>query len=123
MARAAPAAPVEEQTEFDVILTAIGPNKINVIKAVRELTSLGLKEAKDLVEAAPKASQRRPSRRKRPRLRAPSWSTPARQSKYASFSLQLHFRLLLSLAGGTSICSSRLRFNGGCRSRYYRRKI
>ena len=48
------AAPVEEQTEFDVILTAIGPNKINVIKAVRELTSLGLKEAKDLVEAAPK---------------------------------------------------------------------
>lgn len=51
---AAPAAPVEEQTEFDVILTAIGPNKINVIKAVRELTSLGLKEAKDLVEAAPK---------------------------------------------------------------------
>ena len=52
---AAPAAPVEEQTEFDVILTAVGPNKINVIKAVRELTSLGLKEAKDLVEAAPKA--------------------------------------------------------------------
>jgi large subunit ribosomal protein L7/L12 len=52
---AAAAAPVEEQTEFDVILTAIGPNKINVIKAVRELTSLGLKEAKDLVEAAPKA--------------------------------------------------------------------
>jgi large subunit ribosomal protein L7/L12 len=51
---AAVAAPVEEQTEFDVILTAIGPNKINVIKAVRELTSLGLKEAKDLVEAAPK---------------------------------------------------------------------
>ena len=49
------AAPVEEQTEFDVILTAVGPNKINVIKAVRELTSLGLKEAKDLVEAAPKA--------------------------------------------------------------------
>ncbi|HZG67757.1 MAG TPA: 50S ribosomal protein L7/L12 [Herpetosiphonaceae bacterium] len=52
---AAAAAPVEEQTEFDVILTAVGPNKINVIKAVRELTSLGLKEAKDLVEAAPKA--------------------------------------------------------------------
>jgi large subunit ribosomal protein L7/L12 len=51
---AAAAAPVEEQTEFDVILTAIGANKINVIKAVRELTNLGLKEAKDLVEAAPK---------------------------------------------------------------------
>jgi large subunit ribosomal protein L7/L12 len=45
----------EEQTEFDVILTAIGDKKINVIKVVREVTSLGLKEAKDLVEAAPKA--------------------------------------------------------------------
>ena len=52
---AAEAAPVEEQTEFTVMLTDIGPNKIQVIKAVRELTSLGLKEAKDLVEAAPKA--------------------------------------------------------------------
>ena len=50
----AAAAPVEEKTEFDVILTAAGANKIQVIKAVRELTSLGLKEAKDLVEAAPK---------------------------------------------------------------------
>lgn len=49
------AAPEEEQTEFNVVLTEIGPNKIQVIKAVRELTSLGLKEAKDLVEAAPKA--------------------------------------------------------------------
>jgi large subunit ribosomal protein L7/L12 len=48
------AAPVEEQTEFSVVLTNFGANKINVIKAVRELTSLGLKEAKDLVEAAPK---------------------------------------------------------------------
>ena len=52
-AAAAPAA--EEQTEFTVILKAIGANKINVIKAVRELTNLGLKESKDLVEAAPKA--------------------------------------------------------------------
>ena len=52
---AAAAAPVEEQTEFTVMLTEIGANKIQVIKAVRELTSLGLKEAKDLVEAAPKA--------------------------------------------------------------------
>ncbi len=51
---AAAAEVVEEQTEFNVVLTEIGPNKINVIKAVRELTSLGLKEAKDLVEAAPK---------------------------------------------------------------------
>ena len=52
---AAVAAPVEEQTEFDVILTAAGANKIQVIKAVRELTSLGLKEAKDLVEGVPSA--------------------------------------------------------------------
>ncbi|MGO9269494.1 MAG: 50S ribosomal protein L7/L12 [Terriglobia bacterium] len=48
------AAPVEEQTEFTVVLTGIGANKINVIKAVREVTSLGLKEAKDLVDCAPK---------------------------------------------------------------------
>jgi len=51
---AAGAAPVEEKTEFSVVLTDVGPNKINVIKAVREVTSLGLKEAKDLVDAAPK---------------------------------------------------------------------
>jgi large subunit ribosomal protein L7/L12 len=54
-APAAAAAPVEEQTEFNVVLKEIGPNKLNVIKAVRELTTLGLKEAKDLVEAAPKS--------------------------------------------------------------------
>jgi large subunit ribosomal protein L7/L12 len=53
-AGAAAAAPVEEKTEFTVILTAAGANKINVIKAVREVTSLGLKEAKDLVDGAPK---------------------------------------------------------------------
>ena len=52
---AAVAAPVEEKTEFTVILQEIGPNKINVIKAVREITALGLKESKDMVEAAPKA--------------------------------------------------------------------
>src|SRR6187402_1313791 len=51
---AAGAAPVEEQTEFTVTLTEVGGNKINVIKTVREVTSLGLKEAKDLVEGAPK---------------------------------------------------------------------
>jgi large subunit ribosomal protein L7/L12 len=52
---AAAAAPVvEEKTEFTVVLTAVGANKINVIKAVREITSLGLKEAKDLVDGAPK---------------------------------------------------------------------
>jgi large subunit ribosomal protein L7/L12 len=49
------AAPAEEKTEFDVVLQAAGANKINVIKVVREVTALGLKEAKDLVEAAPKA--------------------------------------------------------------------
>ena len=51
---AAAAAPAEEKTEFAVVLTAAGANKINVIKAVREVTSLGLKEAKDLVDGAPK---------------------------------------------------------------------
>jgi large subunit ribosomal protein L7/L12 len=50
----AAAAPVEEKTEFAVVLTGAGANKINVIKAVREVTSLGLKEAKDLVDGAPK---------------------------------------------------------------------
>jgi large subunit ribosomal protein L7/L12 len=51
---AAPVAAVEEKTEFDVILSEIGANKVNVIKAVREITGLGLKEAKDLVDGAPK---------------------------------------------------------------------
>ena len=51
----AAAAPAEEKTEFTVVLTAVGDNKVNVIKAVREVTSLGLKEAKDLVDGAPKA--------------------------------------------------------------------
>ncbi len=51
---AAPAAAAEEKTEFDVVLTVVGDKKINVIKAVREVTNLGLKEAKDLVEGAPK---------------------------------------------------------------------
>src|ERR1051326_1044535 len=55
-AAAAPvAAPVEEKTEFDAVLTEVGPNKINVIKVVRELTGLGLKEAKAVVDEAPKA--------------------------------------------------------------------
>ena len=52
---AAAAAPAEEKTEFTVVLTDVGGNKINVIKAVREVTSLGLKEAKDLVDGAPKS--------------------------------------------------------------------
>jgi large subunit ribosomal protein L7/L12 len=54
-AAGAAAAPVEEKTDFTVTLTEVGSNKINVIKVVREVTSLGLKEAKDLVEGAPKA--------------------------------------------------------------------
>jgi large subunit ribosomal protein L7/L12 len=54
-AAAAPVAAVEEKTEFNVILTEAGANKVNVIKVVRELTGLGLKEAKDLVDGAPKA--------------------------------------------------------------------
>lgn len=54
-AAGAGAAAAEEQTEFNVILTGVGDNKVNVIKAVRELTGLGLKEAKDLVDGAPKA--------------------------------------------------------------------
>jgi large subunit ribosomal protein L7/L12 len=53
-APAGEAAPAEEQTEFTVMLTEVGPNKINVIKVVREITQLGLKEAKDLVDGAPK---------------------------------------------------------------------
>lgn len=52
---AASAAPAEEKTEFDVILKAVGPNKIQVIKVVREITGLGLKEAKEVVDGAPKA--------------------------------------------------------------------
>ena len=55
MGGGAAAAPVEEKTEFDVVLMDVGAQKINVIKEVRAITSLGLKEAKDLVEAAPKA--------------------------------------------------------------------
>src|ERR1700693_2870561 len=54
VAGGAAAAPAEEKTEFSVVLTDVGANKINVIKAVREVTSLGLKEAKDLVDGAPK---------------------------------------------------------------------
>jgi large subunit ribosomal protein L7/L12 len=59
---AAAAAPAEEQTEFDVILSATGDKKIQVIKVVRELTSLGLKEAKDLVDGAPKAVREKVSK-------------------------------------------------------------
>ena len=65
-AAAAPAAAAEEQTEFTVVLASIGENKVNVIKAVRELTGLGLKEAKDLVDGAPKPRRR-------------SWKRPAQK--------------------------------------------
>ena len=67
---AAPAAPVEEQTEFSAVLTEVGPNKIPVIKVVRELTGLGLKEAKDLVDAAPKPIKEGVTREEAERVRA-----------------------------------------------------
>ena len=66
----AAAAPVEEQTEFDVILAAVGAQKINVIKEVRAITSLGLKEAKDLVEAAPKPVKEAVSKDEAAKLKA-----------------------------------------------------
>jgi large subunit ribosomal protein L7/L12 len=64
------AAPAEEKTEFDVILQAAGGNKINVIKVVREITALGLKEAKDLVEGAPKAVKEGVSKEEAETIRA-----------------------------------------------------
>ena len=67
---AAPAAAVEEQTEFTVVLASFGENKVNVIKAVRELTGLGLKEAKDLVDGAPKAVKEKLSKTEAAEARA-----------------------------------------------------
>ncbi|HYE12968.1 MAG TPA: 50S ribosomal protein L7/L12 [Pyrinomonadaceae bacterium] len=64
------AAPAEEKTEFDVVLQAAGGNKINVIKVVREITALGLKEAKDLVESAPKAVKEGVSKEEAEAIRA-----------------------------------------------------
>ncbi len=69
-AAVAPAAVEEEQTEFDVILKAAGPNKIQVIKVVRELTGLGLKEAKDLVDGAPKPVKEKVSKQEAESIRA-----------------------------------------------------
>ena len=69
-AGAAPAAAVEEKTEFDVILKEAGANKINVIKVVREITSLGLKEAKDLVDGAPKPVKEAVSKEEADQIRA-----------------------------------------------------
>lgn len=66
----APAAAVEEQTEFSAVLTEVGPNKIPVIKVVRELTGLGLKEAKDLVDAAPKPVKTKVSKEEAEALKA-----------------------------------------------------
>ena len=69
VAEAAPAAaPVEEQTEFDAILSEVGPNKINVIKVVRELTGLGLKEAKAVVDEAPRPIKEGVSREEAERI-------------------------------------------------------
>ena len=69
-AAGAEAAPVEEKTEFDVELTEVGPNKIPVIKAVREATGLGLKEAKDLVDGAPKVVKEQASKAEAEELKA-----------------------------------------------------
>jgi len=69
-AAAAPAAAAEEKTEFDVILVEAGANKINVIKEVRAITALGLKEAKDLVEGAPKAVKEAVSKDEAAKLKA-----------------------------------------------------
>jgi large subunit ribosomal protein L7/L12 len=69
-ATAAIAAPVEEKTEFDVILAAIGSEKIKVIKVVREITGLGLKEAKDLVDGAPKTVKEAVSKDEAEQLKA-----------------------------------------------------
>ena len=86
---------VEEKTEFTVTLTDIGGNKINVIKVVREVTSLGLKEAKDLVEARP-----RPSRKASPKDEAAasrrSSKTPARRSRSSSSTLLRSARTALT---------------------------
>jgi len=69
-APAAAAPEVEEQTEFDVILTAVGEKKVNVIKVVREITALGLKEAKDLVDAAPKVVKEKVSKQEAEEIKA-----------------------------------------------------
>jgi large subunit ribosomal protein L7/L12 len=84
-----PAAAVEEKTEFDVMLLEAGPNKINVIKEVRAITALGLKEAKDLVEAAPKAVKEAVSKgnnrcnRRRTKVTRPSSSNSS--NRWTSF--------------------------------------
>jgi large subunit ribosomal protein L7/L12 len=67
---AAPAAAAEEQSEFSAVLTEVGPNKIPVIKVVRELTQLGLKEAKDLVDAAPKPVKERVTKDEAEKIKA-----------------------------------------------------
>ena len=69
-AAATAAAPVEEQTEFTAVLSEVGPNKIPVIKVVRELTGLGLKEAKDLVDAAPKPVKEAVSKEEADKIKA-----------------------------------------------------
>ena len=70
VAAAGPAAAVEEQTEFDVVLTSFGANKVAVIKAVRAATGLGLKEAKEVVESAPKAIKEAVSKEEAEELKA-----------------------------------------------------
>ena len=98
-AAAGAAAPAEEKTEFAVVLTDVGGNKINVIKAVREVTSLGLKEAKDLVDGAPKTvkegvsrTKPRPSRRslKKPALRSKSSNELPAEVRLGKVLVRLH---------------------------------
>ncbi len=69
-AAAGPAEPVEEQTEFDVILTSSGEKKVNVIKVIREITSLGLKEAKDLVDTCPNPIKEKISKEEAAQIKA-----------------------------------------------------
>ena len=75
---AAPAAAAEEKTEFDVILASFGDNKVAVIKEVRAITGLGLKEAKDLVEAAPKALKEGATKEDADKIKAPPRKMPTR---------------------------------------------
>ena len=80
----ADAAPAEEKTEFDVVLTSFGENKVSVIKAVRTITGLGLKEAKDAVEGAHRHRLRKGHRRKTPRTSRNSLKKPAPASNSSS---------------------------------------
>ena len=80
----------EEKTEFDVVLNSFGDKKINVIKVVREVTSLGLKEAKELVESAPDKRSRKPPRKRKPKRSRRSSKTLVRRSSSSSCGVPIH---------------------------------